>query len=401
MASAALHIKDSYYFEVPRFLARSYRQDRQDFPDVWVRLDPDYLQWNAGKIYDVAVELGVRLGEKEGLLTDYEHWQHAGHMNDGKPFATYLEVKGYLDEAKQDETFASKWTAAQAKHSDVNAYDAEADQWDVEKIGGYNQVLSGKILIPQPFGRLKNLYQSESGFCISKFMIIELAVALIVALLFIRLAHRLKGSTAEAPRGKMGNLLESLLFFMRDEVAKPAIGEHDAERFVPLLWTMFLFILGCNLFGMLPWAGAPTSSFAVTLSMAVVTFLTGMICGLKKFGPVGYLKNQIPHMDLPVYLAVFLKPMIFVIEVFGLLIKHFVLGIRLLANMVAGHLVLLGVMALAFSVEGSGDSWWITAPIAIIGSTLFSLLELFVAFLQAYVFTFLSALFIGAAIHHH
>ena len=96
--------------------------------------------------------------------------------------------------------------------------------------------------------------------------------------------------------------------------------------------------------------------------------------------------------------------MILAIELMGLLIKHGVLAVRLLANMVAGHVVLLGIMTLAFSgegVESAGSMWPVAAAISIFGSVLFSCLELFVSFLQAYIFTFLSALFIGAAIHHH
>ena len=94
--------------------------------------------------------------------------------------------------------------------------------------------------------------------------------------------------------------------------------------------------------------------------------------------------------------------MIVAIEILGMLITQGVLAGRLLANMVAGHVVLLGIMTLAFSVEGAmSNTWLITAPICVVGSTLISCLELFVAFLQAYIFTFLSALFIGAAIHHH
>jgi F-type H+-transporting ATPase subunit a len=101
-------------------------------------------------------------------------------------------------------------------------------------------------------------------------------------------------------------------------------------------------------------------------------------------------------------MAIVLKPMLWVIEVLALLIKHAVLAIRLLANMFAGHIVLLGIMGLAFSWHGAvSGTWWVAAPIAVISSALFSVLELFVAFLQAYVFTFLSALFIGAAVHHH
>ncbi|MEM8680497.1 MAG: F0F1 ATP synthase subunit A, partial [Planctomycetota bacterium] len=159
---------------------------------------------------------------------------------------------------------------------------------------------------------------------------------------------------------------------------------------------------GMNLMGMVPWVGAPTSAFAVTLGLACVTLFTGILMGSIKFGPIGYWLNQVPSMDLPWYMAIVLKPVIWVIEVVGLLIKHTILGVRLLANMVAGHMVLFGIMVLAFSLEGAASNgWWVAAPAAIIGSTLFSIMELFVAFLQAYIFTFLSALFIGAATHHH
>jgi F-type H+-transporting ATPase subunit a len=97
-----------------------------------------------------------------------------------------------------------------------------------------------------------------------------------------------------------------------------------------------------------------------------------------------------------------LKPMIWLIEVVGLLIRHGVLAVRLLANIVAGHVVLLAIMGMAFSLEGATSSnWWLMATISILGASLLSCLELFVALLQAYVFTFLSALFIGAAVHRH
>jgi F-type H+-transporting ATPase subunit a len=182
------------------------------------------------------------------------------------------------------------------------------------------------------------------------------------------------------------------------------------RRFLPLFWTIFFFVLGCNLFGMVPWAGAPTAAFGVTLALAAVTFSTVIVFGMLEFGFLGFFWNQVPGMDLPWYMAIFLKPMILAIELLGLLIKHGVLAVRLLANMVAGHLVLLGVMGLAFGAEAAlyysqsgvpGWKWALTATIAVLGSAAFSILELFVAFLQAYIFTFLSALFVGAAIHKH
>jgi F-type H+-transporting ATPase subunit a len=169
-----------------------------------------------------------------------------------------------------------------------------------------------------------------------------------------------------------------------------------------------MFILGCNLFGMIPGMGAPTGAWGITFGLALVTLATVIVSGMLRFGPVGFFTNQVPHMDLPVYMAVLIKPLILLIEILGLLIKHAVLSVRLLANMVAGHLVLLGVMGLAFGAEAALNyadapvwQWGITAVIAIVGTTLLSCLEVFVAFLQAYIFTFLSALFIGAAIHHH
>jgi F-type H+-transporting ATPase subunit a len=260
--------------------------------------------------------------------------------------------------------------------------------------------LDGKIIIQQPLGELKNLYEDKSGFCISKFMIIELVVALIICVLFIRVAKKIK--TGDGPKGKLWNLLETFLVFIRDEVARPSIGKKDADKFVPLLWTIFFFVLGCNLAGMVPWAGAPTGAFAVTFAMACITFLTGFVAGNIKMGPVGYWKNLVPGMKLPLVLAVILIPMIFAIEVMSLFIKHGVLSVRLLANMVAGHIVLLGIMTMAFSLEGAVSEWWgLSAVISVVGSTLFSCLELFVAFLQAYIFTFLTSLFIGASIHHH
>ncbi|MHB1033688.1 MAG: F0F1 ATP synthase subunit A [Pirellulales bacterium] len=263
----------------------------------------------------------------------------------------------------------------------------------------FQKALDGKILIPQPFGTLKNLHDKESGFCISKFMVLELVVALVLTVVFVGLARKL--STGSAPRGRLWNLFESMLLFIRNEVARPAIGKHDADRFVPLLWTLFFFILGCNLLGLVPWTGTPTGAFGVTFGLAAVTFLTVLGAGIAQFGPVGFWLNQVPQMDLPWYLQP-LKLLIFAIEVLGLCIKHAVLSVRLLANMVAGHVVLLGLLGMIIKAAVSGTGTWATVTvISVVGSTLFSFLELFVAFLQAYIFTFLSALFIGAAVHHH
>jgi F-type H+-transporting ATPase subunit a len=159
---------------------------------------------------------------------------------------------------------------------------------------------------------------------------------------------------------------------------------------------------------LIPWLGTPTGAFGTTTALAAVTFLAGTLSGMRKFGLLGFMANQVPSMSLPLFMAIFIKPLLLVLELVGLCIKHAVLAIRLLANMVAGHLVLLGIMGLAFGASAAvnfeqlpGWLWLGTAVVSIGASTLFSCLELFVAFLQAYIFTFLSALFIGAAVHHH
>ena len=401
MSSSILHIKDSYYFEVPKALKRSHRTAREDFPAFWVRLDDEYQLWEANRALDLLQKsdtLNVpQFADRAGLIKTYKEWR-SEHKNFAKPFDTYLELQPWFAEKLQTEKTRAAWQEIKAKANDVALYEKSAPAWSAEKIREYNHQLDGKILIPQPFGEINNLYERKSGFAISKFMILELVAVLLLSCIFLWLARQMQGGIR--PRGKLWNMFEAILIYFRDQVARPAIGGKDADKFVPLLWTIFLFILTLNLFGMIPWVGAPTGAFGVTIALAAVTFLTGLYYGTRKFGVLGYWKNQVPHMGLPWYMAIIIVPMIFLIEVMGLLIKHGVLGVRLLANMMAGHLVLLAVMGLAVAAAGS-SMWGFTATIAVVGSVLFSCLELFVAFLQAYVFTFLSALFIGMAIHHH
>ncbi|MEM8947052.1 MAG: F0F1 ATP synthase subunit A [Planctomycetota bacterium] len=422
--SSLLHIKDSYYFEVPKALWRSDRSERAEFPEYWIRLDDEYQDWEAARQYDLlaANPAFENLKPKDGVLKVYEAWRHEGE-NFAKPFDRFLEeseeadwfqeqlalgkfAKKVGDESKEAvdarlkdaRPLRSIWADIKSEAEDVSAFDESAPAWSDEKIEEYNAQLHGKVLIPQPFGKLKNNYEPESGFAISKFMILLLLVAVAMIFAFKKLADVVRNG--RPAKGKLWNMLEAFLLFIRDEIARPAIGKHDADKFVPLLWTIFIFVLGCNLLGMIPWVGAPTGSFSVTIGLALVTFATVLVAGSMRFGVVGFWKNQVPSMGLPLPLAIPIVPMIFLIEVLGLLIKHAVLGIRLVANMVAGHLVLLAIMGLAVAAAASAN-WPITAGIAVVGSALFSCLELFVAFLQAYVFTFLSALFIGSAVHHH
>lgn len=278
----------------------------------------------------------------------------------------------------------------------------------------------GRLNLPQPFDQGEPVWAIQTGLApldkiiqpldlrITKFMVLEVATAVLLAAVFIWLAGRMRSS--DRPRGVLANLLETMIVFIREQVAQPSIGTHDADRFLPFLLTMFFFVLSCNLLGMAPWAGSPTGALGVTGALAAITMGTVVGAGTRQLGVVGFWKAQVPPMQLPLVLAVFLKPMVFCIEIVGILIKHFVLAIRLLANMMAGHLVLAVIVAFvsaSFShalpawTAYTSPTWLVVTAASVVGALALSLLELFVAFLQAFIFTFLSALFIGMAVHPH
>lgn len=446
MASDILHIKDSFYFEVPKVLWKSERESTEGLAKsygAWViRNDEDYQEWEAAQIVDELKSIVKDPKVLDGIEAKWKDWQHAKHIRHNRPFDQFL-----ADEMTSLQAKAQKWAkknAAPGTTDVVQAYltehpsyeyewmykvtsNANSNQawrelrgkfdkkevldeylaspradWTAAKMAAYNKSLSGKIFIPQPFATLRNAYEVQSGFGITRYMLIEVAVALICLLLFRWLAGRI--ATGQAPKGKIWNLLESFVTFVRNGVVVPAMGEHDADRYMPFFWTLFMFVLGCNLMGMIPWVGAPTSVLATVGGLALMVFLIGTTLGIKQFGVAGYLKNLSPSLGLPIYLAIPIVPLVWVIEAASLLIKHVILAVRLLGNMVAGHLVLLGFMGIGFGVHAvsmSTTSWGFAAFISIFAATLLSFLELFVAFLQAYIFTFLAAMFIGNATHHH
>jgi hypothetical protein len=142
----------------------------------------------------------------------------------------------------------------------------------------------------------------------------------ILIVLLTRVAAKIKRDGMA--KGGFANAIESVVVFIRDEVAEPAIGHHDAHRFMPFLLTMFFFILACNLLGLVPWAGSATGALATTGTLALITFGTVVATGMSKLGVAGFVKSLVPHMDLPLPLKIALVIIMFPIEVLGLLIKH-------------------------------------------------------------------------------
>jgi F-type H+-transporting ATPase subunit a len=236
------------------------------------------------------------------------------------------------------------------------------------------------------------------GFGITKYTILMVLAAIIIAAIYIPLAKQIR--TGEAPKGTFWNLFESILVFIRDEIAKPYIGP-DADRYVPHLWTMFLFVLTCNLLGMLPFMGSPTASLAVTGVLAFLVFAFIHVASAMRFGIKAHLFSFAPHMDMPLAMKIPIWIMLWPIEFGGLALKSFVLAVRLFANMFAGHMVLATILLFIPAVAhmGPGLEWSVTIG-SVVGVLALSMLELFVAFLQAYLFTFLTALFLGGVLEH-
>jgi F-type H+-transporting ATPase subunit a len=193
------------------------------------------------------------------------------------------------------------------------------------------------------------------------------------------------------PRG-LYNFVELLVHFVRKDIAIANIGAHDAQRFVPYLVSVFFFILFLNLFGLVPFAATATANISVTVALAVFTFLITQYAAIKSMGMGGYLAHLTGGVPKSLF---WLWPIMIPVEILGLFTKPFALTIRLFANMVAGHFVILALLGLIFAI-----SVWVF-PVSVALALAIFMLELFVAFVQAYIFTMLSALFIGAGLAHH
>ncbi|WP_430384208.1 F0F1 ATP synthase subunit A [Archangium violaceum] len=201
-----------------------------------------------------------------------------------------------------------------------------------------------------------------------------------------------RDKTKLVPRGTAANLFEMLVLFVRDELAIKNIGKEEGPRYTPYLLTAFFFILFMNLLGLFPWMATATGNIAVTLGLALCTFVITQMAGIRAAGLGGYLAH------LTGGVAPWLWPIMIPVEFLGLFTKPFALTIRLFANMLAGHIVIFFLLGLIFML-GHPAVALVSVPFAM-G---IYLLELFVAFVQAYVFTMLSALFIGmgVAMGHH
>lgn len=248
----------------------------------------------------------------------------------------------------------------------------------------------------------------RNGFTLLDSHIVMMMLAAILLILLLPIWVRRRRGTDEVgalvPAGA-GNAIEAICQYLRDEVAKPNLHQY-ADRFIKFIWTVFFFVLAVNLLGLLPLSGiklfgahiggSATANVWITGTLAFITFVMILVNGLRIGG-----KHFIAHFNPgPIWLSWLLIP----IEIIGFLARIVALVIRLCANMIAGH-VLLAVL-LSFILQAAEKSVMASLGVAVpvvLGSVAITLLELFVALLHAFIFTFLTTLFIGQAIvfHHH
>lgn len=191
-------------------------------------------------------------------------------------------------------------------------------------------------------------------------------------------------------------LAEGMVVFIRDGILVPVMGS-EGKKFTSYFCTLFLFILVSNMAGMVPWGRSVTGNISVTAGLALTTFLLINFVGVVKNGPWGYIKTFVPH-GTPAWLV----PLIFPLEVLGLFTKTMALAIRLFANMIAGHIILIVLigMIFVFGEKIPALGFFVAVPEAAL-SLFINVLEILVVFLQAYVFTILTAIFTSAVMDPH
>ena len=221
---------------------------------------------------------------------------------------------------------------------------------------------------------------------ITKNVAAMLVSVLILLSMALAAARRYQRQPHAVPRGFWA-LLELLISFVKDEIAIPNIGKQQYARFMPYLLSVFFFIWLNNLLGLLPGAANVTGNISVTLVLALFTFVITNLNGNKHYWGHVFSTPGVPR---------WLSPIMIPIELIGLLTKPFALMVRLFANITAGHIILLSIISLIFLLQSA----WVGAVSVPFGAFMI-LLKLIVAFLQAYIFTLLSAIYFGAAVESH
>jgi len=236
--------------------------------------------------------------------------------------------------------------------------------------------------IPLPHGPGMHFFGID--FSINKAVV----VVWIAAILSFALIYYTGRGGGLVPRGRLRGAIEAIVMFIKNDIVDPNMG-HEGEKWLPFVGGLFFFILLNNLLGLIPNSNSPTGNLNFTATLAIIVLFSFVIAGMVKQGPIKYFVNLAPG-GLPKWLYVILYP----IEFVSLLAKPLSLALRLFANLLAGHIVIGALLGLII-LFGS----WIVAPFPFIFAIIMYAFEIFVAFIQAYIFAVLSALYLGAAMH--
>jgi F-type H+-transporting ATPase subunit a len=235
----------------------------------------------------------------------------------------------------------------------------------------------------------------------TKHIVFMFMAAVLCLLVFIPIGRAMRAKyTERAPTG-LANAVEAMVVYFRDEVVRRNIG-HGADAYTGYILTLFFFILFMNLLGLVPFGATPTGNFMVTGALALVTFVVTEIAGMRALGAQGYMGTifYAPKGLNPVGTAIMLV-ILTPVEFLGKLTKPFALMIRLFANMMAGHTLVLSLLGMIFMFASGGAIVAGGVTVASLGMVSgIMILEVFVAFLQAYIFAMLTAVFIGLIRHH-
>ncbi len=257
----------------------------------------------------------------------------------------------------------------------------------IEKVVDHHYIdfyFLGKLQLPQ-FKPIR-IFGIDFDFSITKSSaMMFLASILLVIFLMYAVSSNKKN---KIPKG-IGNVVEALVVFIRDEIVVPNVGA-EGLKMMPFFLTLFFFIMFANLLGLFPFMSQPTKNINVTAALALITFFVTQYKGIQKQGFAKYFKGLVPS-GIPV----FVMPIMIIVEFIGLFTKPFALLMRLFANITAGTIIIFSLIGLIFIMNYAGTV--IAVPFALF----IYLIEIFIALLQAYIFTLLSALYINMAMHSH
>jgi F-type H+-transporting ATPase subunit a len=278
--------------------------------------------------------------------------------------------------------------AGDTLHGAAAAGHAEEAHGAEEGVDIVHHLADSRTMEFPPFGEihLPEIHLFGLDLSITKYTVYMWLAAALLLLILLPMARR-RGGVYHG----LFNAFEALIVYVRDEIVYANIGREDGRPYVPFIATLFFFILFMNLLGLVPYGGTPTGNLAVTGVLALFSMIVIEISGIVANGPVRYAKSLVPE-GVPLFLA----PIMIPIEIIGHFAKPFALMIRLFANMTAGHVVILSMLGLIFLLKA-----WLVVPISVGFALFIFLLELLIAFIQAYIFSVLTAVFINLSRHPH